>query len=697
MLKIPTTQPNGQSLAKRPITRRDFLSTSLKAGAAAFTTGLLPKLNTNAQGQYNVLFIAIDDLRPLLGCYGHPEMHTPNIDRLAQRGTVFKRAYCQYPVCNPSRISVMTGLRPETTGVYDNQTKFRDILPEAVTLPQHFKEHGYHTRSVGKIAHGPGAWEDELSWSAPIWKHRAQLVNKMTSPSWQALDVDDDELRDGQIANAAVKTLKKIKDQPFFLGVGFNKPHLPLYAPSKYFNLYTKQDFKIPADSSLPRNAPFVASNPKLLGEYQDIPHAPPLSDEQTLELIHAYAANISYVDAQVGRVLNQLEALNLTENTVIVFWGDHGFHLGEHGIWEKNTLFEAALRSPLIISVPRQRYQSIETTALTELVDIYPTLCDACQLPTPSHLEGSSLMPVIEQPNRPWKTAAFSSRKTIWADGNSIRTEQYRYTEWVRYGIRYRELYDYYTDPDETVNIADLRKNEKLVGKLSRQLRDGWQAALPDVSDKIRVSITSPWDINDDYVVDIQDLHLISSNFGLKIRTHPKVDVNRDGKVDLTDLLLVSAHLGVSSGPNAPPANLNIRSEHLGIVEKWLTEARLMDDGSDVFRRGIANLEHLINTTSPTETALLPNYPNPFNPETWIPYQLAKSSDVKITIYDTRGTLIRRLELGHQPAGYYTNRSRAAYWDGRNSLGERVVSGIYFYQLQANNVSSSRKMLILK
>ena len=697
MLKIPTTQPNGQSLAKRPITRRDFLSTSLKASAAAFTTGLLPKLNTNAQGQYNVLFIAIDDLRPLLGCYGHPEMHTPNIDRLAQRGTVFKRAYCQYPVCNPSRISVMTGLRPETTGVYDNQTKFRDILPEAVTLPQHFKEHGYHTRSVGKIAHGPGAWEDELSWSAPIWKHRAQLVNKMTSPSWQALDVDDDELRDGQIANAAEKTLKKIKDRHFFLAVGFNKPHLPLYAPSKYFNLYTKQDFKIPPDSRLPRNAPFVASNPKLLGKYQDIPHAPPLPDEQTLELIHAYAANISYVDAQVGRVLNQLESLNLTENTAIVFWGDHGFHLGEHGIWEKNTLFEAALRSPLIISVPRQRYQSIETTALTELVDIYPTLCDACQLPTPSHLEGSSLMPVIEQPNRAWKTAAFSSRKTIWADGNSIRTEQYRYTEWVRYGIRYRELYDYDTDPDETVNIADLRKNEKLVGHLSRQLRAGWQAALPDVSDKIRVSITSPWDINDDYVVDIQDLHLISSNFGLKIRTHPKVDVNRDGKVDLTDLLLVSAHLGVSSGPNAPPADFNIRPEHYDIVEKWLTEARLADDGSDVFRRGIANLEHLINTALPTETALLPNYPNPFNPETWIPYHLARASDVKITIYDTRGTLVRRLELGHQPAGYYTNRSRAAYWDGRNSLGERVASGIYFYQLQANNVSSSRKMLILK
>ena len=277
MYENPTKPTCGRSSTERPFTRRDFLSTGMKVGAAAFTTGLLPKHNANADEQYNVLFIAVDDLRPLLGCYGHSEIYTPNIDRLAQRGTLFNRAYCQFPVCNPSRSSVLTGLRPDTIGVHDNYAYFRDSMPDVVTLPQHFKTHGYHTRAVGKIAHGPAAWEDQFSWSAPIWRMRQKYINKEESPSWQALDVADSELDDGKIANAAVETLQEIKDRKFFLAVGFNKPHLPFYAPKSYFKLYTPQTFNLPMDSDLPRNAPGIVSSPDGLG-YIDIPDYRPLS-----------------------------------------------------------------------------------------------------------------------------------------------------------------------------------------------------------------------------------------------------------------------------------------------------------------------------------------------------------------------------------------------------------------------------------
>ncbi len=359
----------------RNFTRRDFLSTGLKAGVAAFTTGLLPKLNANASGQYNVLFIIVDDLRPLLGCYGHTEMHTPNIDALAKRGTLFNRAYCQYPLCNPSRVSMMTGLRPDTTGVYGNTIGWREALPCVITLPQHFKYHGYHTRSVGKIAHA-ATWDDEFSWSAPIWNQRWTIIKSIT-PSWEALDVDDEDLWDGKIANATIDILKEIKDQSFFLAVGFHKPHLPYNVPRKYYELYDPEIFTdVQPINPHPRND---------IREYADIPDGDaPISEEKTIELMWGYAASTSFMDAQVGRILYQLETMGLDKNTVITFCSDHGFHLGEHGTWRKNTLFEVSLRSPLIVSVPGNTHPGTKTDALVELVDIFPTLCDACQVPIP-------------------------------------------------------------------------------------------------------------------------------------------------------------------------------------------------------------------------------------------------------------------------------------------------------------------------
>ena len=680
-----------------PFTRRDFLSTSLKAGAAAFTTGLLPRRQTSAQGPYNVLFIIVDDLRPLLGCYGYPEIHTPNIDALAQRGTLFNRAYCQYPLCSPSRTSMITGLRPETTNVLDNRTDFRSKLPEAVTLPQHFKENGYHTQSVGRVAHLPRLQDEKHSWSVPSWRPLWIPMDIPTTPSWQALDVADDELQDGKTAKRAIQVLEQIKEQQFFLTVGFYKPHLPLRAPRKYFELYDTQTFDLPVSSVPPKDAPDRAlTNWNAIRRYQDLPSGTtPLSDTKTLELIRAYAASTSYVDAQIGRVFAQLDRLGLTEETVIVFCSDHGHHLGEHGIWGKQTLFEVSVRSPLIVSIPHQ--QSSETEALAELVDIYPTLCDACQLPVPPQLEGLSLMPLIEQPARPWKTAVFSQFGGVAYGGISIRTERYRYTEWgqnSRWGV---ELYDYGVGPDETVNIAGLPENAELVAHLSERLHAGWQAALPEVRQQIPIPRTLPWDINNDGVVDIRDLVLVSNSFGMETPAHPKVDVNKDGKVNILDLLLAATHFGESSTPASPSTRAGISTEHFDLVEHWLTEAHLANNGSLAFQEGIAALERLMNTAVPLETALLPNYPNPFNPETWIPYDLAGDSDVTIHIYNVRGETVRQLSLGYQHAGSYRSQSRAAYWDGRNAVGEPVASGVYFYTLQAGQMKATRQMVILK
>ena len=590
-----------QQTFSEPFNRRDFLSTSLKAGAAAFTTGFLPKRQTSAQGRYNVLFILVDDLRPLLGCYGHSEIHTPNIDALAQRGTLFNRAYCQSPLCNPSRTSMLTGLRPETTKVISNSVRFRDRLPNVVTLPQHFKIHGYHTQSIGKVAHTLTMQDDAYSWSVPSWRQPISL-NLSEIPSWQVFDAEDDEFRDGKAAKRTVEVLEEIQNIQFFLAVGFRKPHLPFHVPKKYYELYKSENFSLPSTVSLPIDAPSIINNKSnWIREFKDIPDEGVFSDEKTLELIQGYAASISYMDAQVGRVLDQLDALRLTEKTIIVFVGDHGIHLGDHGMWKKNTLFESSLRSPLIVSIPGQTYLNVKTDAFAELVDIYPTLCDACQLPTPPELEGVSLTPVIEQPTRPWKTAVFSQLGGITYGGSSIRMEWYRYTEWGRNGSKAVELYDYGVDPDETVNIAAQSENAELVAHLSEQLHAGWQAAFPE--------------------------------------THQRIP--------------------------AP--------------------------------QGIAALERLINTAIPTETVLLPNYPNPFNPETWIPYDLAEDSEVDIHIYNVRGEAVRRLSLGFQGAGTYRTRSRAAYWDGRNAVGEPVASGVYFYTLHAGQIKATRHMIILK
>lgn len=508
----------------RRFSRREFLTATAVGGAYA----LVPHVWRNAfaaERKVNVLFIAVDDLRPELGCYGVPVIKSPNIDALARRGTVFNRAYCQQAVCSPSRTSLLTGRRPDTTKIYDLQTHFRLTLPEVVTLPQHFKLHGYHTLGFSKIYHG--GLDDPRSWSVPHWAPRgpgyakpetlAFLENerqrllkegrdrrttvlekdpetgialkvsqprfRVRGPSWEDPDVPDNALPDGRTADEAIKALRTIKDKMFFLAVGFLKPHLPFVAPKKYFDLYPFELLSLAANPFPPKDCPDIAlTNWGELRAYSDIPKKGDLSKEEAMELIRGYYAATSYVDAQIGRILRELDELGLRDNTVIVLWGDHGWHLGEHGLWCKHTNFENATRSLLILSAPGQRNTGAKTNALAEFVDIYPTLCELCGLPIPEGLEGASLAPVMDNPNRPWKRAAFSQYPRGKVTGYSVRTGQYRYTEWAERGKDPVgvELYDHQTDPQENVNIADRAENKALVENLSRTLHEGWRAALP-------------------------------------------------------------------------------------------------------------------------------------------------------------------------------------------------------------------------
>ncbi len=477
-------------------TRRDFLFDLAKGAAAAIAMGAVPTAlaaapataagmtpATMPAGKYNVLFIAFDDLRPELGCYSVPGVIAPNIDKLAGQGLVFDRAYCQQALCCPSRSSLLTGLRPDTTRVWDLETHFRAAVPDVVTLPQCFKQHGYDVRNVGKIFHHGGPLDDPPSWSAPRFDpdHTTKYNNV---PALQPRDVADNELPDGKVADRAVTILNEVKDKPFFLAIGFRKPHLPFEAPRKYFEMYNEQDLQTASNPFPPSNVPPLAMRLNSELKRYQLPDAGSLTPEQSREMIHGYRAATTYADAMLGKVLDELERLQLREKTIIILWGDHGYHLGEHDLWCKHSNFEVATRSPLIISLPGQRTAGQHTNALVEFVDIYPSLCEAAGLPAPRS-EGVSFIPLVEQPQRPWKSAAFSQypRGTKMEHmGYTMRTDRYRYTEWqTRDGqLVDAELYDHQADPDENANIVKQPENRALVEQLAGQLKAGWKAAIP-------------------------------------------------------------------------------------------------------------------------------------------------------------------------------------------------------------------------
>jgi arylsulfatase A-like enzyme len=511
--------------------RRAFLKQALLSGSYALIgpAGHSLAFAQAARRRHNVLFFAIDDLRSQLGCYGTPGMVTPHIDRLGQQGTVFLRSYCQQSICNPSRASLLTGLRPDTTRIHDLSTHFRMHTPDAITLPQYFKQHGYHTQGLSKIFHG--GLDDPQSWSAPQWRPEAPtyidekivaeleadtkaalargqnvertpplrdpktgIVLKLGSrtavhgPAWESADCPDSALADGKTAEKAVALLREYKggQQPFFLAVGFIRPHLPFVAPKKYFDLYPAETIQLPPNHRAPDGGPRVAfPRPEEPRAYKDVPKDGPIPDARQRELIRAYRACVSYVDAMVGQVVDELDRLGLRDRTVISLFGDHGWHLGENAVWGKMTNFEAGTLAPLIVSAPGQSHPGARTTALAEFVDLYPTLCELCGLPVPAALEGTSLVPLMENPRRAWKTAAFSQEhsRREGAIGYSLRTDRYRYTEWYskdRAPVVARELYDHHQDPGETINLAAQPGHEQLIESLGARLRAGWKAARP-------------------------------------------------------------------------------------------------------------------------------------------------------------------------------------------------------------------------
>ncbi len=467
--------------------------------SGAFPSPLIAK--QTAPAPPNVLFIAVDDLKPILGCYGDEEVITPNIDRLADSGMVFTNAHCQQAVCTASRASLMTGLYPDHTQVWNLKTKIRDITPDVVTLPQYFQQEGYVTQAVGKIfdKRGVDAEHDEASWSlsyqspdigtsaqyADPAHYEAVATMKAANPSamvtlqalrkqgllpaTEAYPANDGDYPDGKIAQLGIDALKQLSqnEKPFFLAIGFLRPHLPFAAPKRYWDLYDGHDFQPSAVSALPAGSPDYAYQDswELRWSYSNIPGEEiPIPEEQQKRLIHGYYACASYVDALVGKVIAALDKAGLRENTIVVLWGDHGWHLGDHGMWGKHTNYEQATRSPLIVAGPGivPGYSS----APVEFVDIYPTLCELSNLPIPPALDGISLLPVIRQPDASVRFAAQSqfpredeeTGKNLM--GYTYRSDRYRYTEWrdrKTHEVIDRELFDYETDPDEQQNhIAD-------------------------------------------------------------------------------------------------------------------------------------------------------------------------------------------------------------------------------------------------
>lgn len=515
----------------------------------------------NAADKPNILFIAIDDLRPELGCYGSPIAVTPHLDGIAKDGLLFNRAYCQQAICRPSRASLMTGMRPESTGLFHNYVSLRELQPDILTLPEHLIKQGYETAYVGKIFHN-GDTDEERSWSRPAAKwigpnikvpngpyrlpENVKLRNEnfkemfakygeaakrglASGPAFEKADVPDHAYPDGFNTLLAIKTMKQMAggDKPFFLGMGYKLPHLNWCAPAKYWDLYDPQKIPMATEDNSPENGAAMGLHASFeLRTRSNIPKHGPIGPELARTLKHAYLASTSYVDAQIGLLLEALEEAGVRDNTIIVVWGDHGWHLGDMGVWGKATNYEIATRVPMMIWTPHMKKRGANSDALVELVDIFPTLCELAEVPVPEHLEGHSFVPLLNDPHQSWKSAAFSQypnpalrewaanplsqgmRETWFGPlieeveqriidqqgeawnrelfekhlmGYTMRTDRYRLVVWrdhrhLKVKPIFVELFDHQSDPNETKNIA--ADNPELVEKLTAQMNAGWKAA---------------------------------------------------------------------------------------------------------------------------------------------------------------------------------------------------------------------------
>ena len=516
---------------------------------------------SQAADKPNVLFIAVDDLRPELGCYGSPIAVSPNLDALASDGLLFNRAYCQQAICRPSRASLMTGSRPETTGLFHNYVSLRELQKDILTLPEHFIAHGYEAAYCGKIFH-QGDTDDGRSWSRESVKkipglqkpkggyalpenielksnNMKEMLAKYgeaarrglgSGPAYEKADVPDTTYVDGFNTQLAIATMKEMAaaDKPFFLGMGYKLPHLNWCAPTKYWDLYDAKKIPMATETNAPVDGAAMGLHASFeLRTRAGIPKSGPLGEKLSRTLKHAYLASTSYVDAQIGKMVAALEEAGIRDNTIIIVWGDHGWHLGDMGVWGKATNYEIATRVPLMIWTPDMKTRGKKTDALVELVDIFPTLCELAEVPVPGHLEGHSFVKLLDNPDLPWKKAAFSQYpnpalrewaanplsqgmretwfgplieevegriKTQQGDkwnrelfeehlmGYTMRTDRYRLVLWRDHRDLsaepvYVELFDHKTDPNETTNIA--KDNAAIVTKLTKQLQAGWQAAL--------------------------------------------------------------------------------------------------------------------------------------------------------------------------------------------------------------------------
>lgn len=446
----------------------------------------------------NVLFLIADDLNCDLGCYGHPQVKTPNIDRLASRGVRFNSAYCQFPLCSPSRTSFLTGRRPNETKVlgnprggrfasdYKTDQHFRESIPDTVTLPQLFRNHGYFAARVGKLYHygvpgqiGTSGLDDTPSWEYvvnPAGRDKAEENQVFTltpgsyggTLSWLATAGTDQEQTDGLAATAAISLLEQSKDKPFFLAVGFYRPHTPYVAPRKYFDLYPTEKIPFPALSADDKEHVPAAAYVNAKPEQES------MSDDQRRQAMQAYWGAISFMDAQVGRVLDALERLGLADKTIVVMTSDHGYHMYQHGLWQKMTLFENSARVPMIIAAPGAKGNGHATQSLAELVDLYPTLADLCSLPAPDYLDGASQKAVLEDPAKNVKDAAFTQilRGPTGGIGYSIRTARWRLTLWED-GEKGIQLFDMQADPGELKNLAADPRHSQTVAELTKRVRD--------------------------------------------------------------------------------------------------------------------------------------------------------------------------------------------------------------------------------
>ena len=477
------------------LSRRGFIKTLGTAGAAAYAS-LQPAFAQILQKKTNVLFIISDDLNMGLGCYGNSSVKTPNIDRLAEHGVKFTSAVCQYPLCNPSRTSFLSGLRPETTGIFDLETHPRksETLKNAVFLPEYFQKNGYFTAGAGKITHGP--FEDAISWSIPEIDPQMEMAyiprvktKSLTAPfngskdipRWKKWfdgimiypsDTKDEEEPDGITATTIANLMKKHRSEPFFLAAGFHKPHVPLCAPKKYFDLYPLSSIKIPEQYE---PADHIGKIPKIA--FNNI-YFPDMPDEQRRQVIQAFCACVSFMDAQTGRLLDMMDTLNLWDNTVVVFISDNGWHLGEHGgLHNKSTLFEESCHLPMIVAAPGKK-RGVTCPRPVEYVDIYQTLAELAGLPAPENLEGLSFAPLLADPMRSWKKAVFSQvtrSQNIGMQGRSVRTEQYVYNLWPDGS---EELYDIVKDPRQYINSAKDSACQDIMKNMKDILEAGWKKA---------------------------------------------------------------------------------------------------------------------------------------------------------------------------------------------------------------------------